>query len=63
MRFVTKTQLSVCMLRQRVHRSCRDCEYNGRCDPDFRRIMTADISSDTITKRQKKKGGQENGYQ
>lgn len=62
MNMATREQLSVCMIRQRTHRSCRDCIYDDKCDPDFRRIMTADIISDTISKRKHRKRGQENGY-
>lgn len=59
MNIATREQLSVCITRQRLHRSCRDCVYDDKCDPDFRRIMTADISTDTITDKDKEKGGQE----
>lgn len=62
MNLATREQLSVCMIRQRTHRSCRDCTYAERCDPDFRRIMTADITSDTISQEHTEREVKKNGY-
>jgi len=61
MNIATREQLSVCILRQRLKRSCRDCKYDDRCDPDFRRIMTADITTDTNNKTESEV--KINGYQ
>lgn len=51
---VTKDQLSICMLRQKCNLSCRDCKYDGRCDPDFQKVMTSDIDTEQKLKMEVK---------
>ena len=53
---INPDQLEICKLRQRANRSCRDCKYDDRCDPDFRRIMTLKIPDENEKERSRKNG-------
>ena len=53
---INPDQLEMCKLRQRANMSCRDCKYDERCDPVFRRIMTLKIPDEKREREVKKNG-------